>query len=473
MRTRHLTAVVLLAILSLLFSFPAHAFSDPQRKTPEGTMSLFWQLFKRYDRSGLDLLGAGDLRLTDMVAGIRAALPSHDEYWYEIYRTEVNDDVASVWTSLTFGNAYRFDLIRANGEWGISAVEPVKQLRTNTAHLELEIMPDRQRAEGLVRLTVTPERENLTCLPVRIADDINIDGVKVNGIVCEVTRYPGRGQLTIATPRLPAGQQAEVVVAISGTVNRKGPIYGRLVDAVGKDGSYLSLPLGLTEAEAVEASITVPTGQVAVFGGKLVDQQTQSGNRITYHYQQSGRTGGLAVGAYRAVETSIGKVAAHVNTLPKPAGTETTFINAFSDAIAYFTDRLGPYPYADLTVTQLPLAHGSAISQPGHIMIVSELTPAAVTPSWTNLAYREAARQWVGQLGEESHPWCSSALAVYLGDLCQFAHCFIYKLHQRNMTAVHGDSCYFSGFCGGTGQGLGLIDCNAGGLFHQNVISRC
>lgn len=108
-------------------------------------------------------------------------------------------------------------------------------------------------------------------------------------------------------------------------------------------------------------------------------------------------------------------IASYFNPGHRAAG--QVVLDTAAEAVKYFNQRFGPYPYGQLSLVEVPMAGFSGMEYPQLTMFSSRLYPGGETVGrWADLVSHEAAHQWwYGLVGSNQYaePWLDEGLAVY------------------------------------------------------------
>lgn len=175
-----------------------------------------------------------------------------------------------------------------------------------------------------------------------------------------------------------------------------------------------------SDAGEYRVQITVPSGfTVGATGARVSQRANADGTETTGWEAHAVRDfAWVADRAYHLTETSENGVALRYLALPRrqplaPAGTRLAF-----EALNYFGDAFGRYPYRDFTVAEArAVQSGVAIEYPQLILINDDLAASSgLVAGYEPALVHEVAHQWwYGIVGndEMAEAWLDEALATY------------------------------------------------------------
>ena len=121
-------------------------------------------------------------------------------------------------------------------------------------------------------------------------------------------------------------------------------------------------------------TISTEDPQLAIGPGSLLDS-SQVGDRTEYHYQLEGPEKlnfSFHSGEFEVIK-SEGSVDVLIYRLPTHDSNDQNIIEGIRDAIAYYEERLAPFPYSQFKVVEFSLLDGSHATLFGNLMPMSEI----------------------------------------------------------------------------------------------------
>ncbi len=172
----------------------------------------------------------------------------------------------------------------------------------------------------------------------------------------------------------------------------------------------------------VEFIVTAPATYDVVANGRLLETATVSPERKRTHWKTDAPipTYCMVVGAARFAIVRPGSwqgIPVSYYLFPEDRDAGTTDFSRSTDMLAFYTELIGPYPYAKLALVQSSTRFGgmenaSAIFFPEDSILGAQLGEGVIA--------HEIAHQWFGDSVTESdwhHLWLSEGFATYFGAL--------------------------------------------------------
>ena len=172
----------------------------------------------------------------------------------------------------------------------------------------------------------------------------------------------------------------------------------------------------------VEFIVTAPAAYDVVANGRLLETTTVSPERKRTHWKTEAPipTYCMVIGAARFSIIRPGSwqgIPVSYYLFPGDRDAGTTDFSRSSDMLAFFTDLIGPYPYAKLALVQSSTRFGGM--ENASAIFFSEKSITGTRRNEAVVAH-EIAHQWFGDSVTESdwhHLWLSEGFATYFGAL--------------------------------------------------------
>lgn len=190
------------------------------------------------------------------------------------------------------------------------------------------------------------------------------------------------------------------------------PLVPRLIDG---EWEIESAPLGgdttNSEIALYEVWVTHDPQYSLATSGLVLDRQELSDGRI----RQSAVSGpardfALALGEFVSESETVGGVQVNGWVLPQHQSDLSRMLGAAADQVELLTRLVGPYPYLELDLVDVPGAFGG-IEYPGLVSVGTLGTPGVIHPT-----VHEVGHQWFyGLVGDDQllEPWLDEAAATY------------------------------------------------------------
>ncbi len=160
-----------------------------------------------------------------------------------------------------------------------------------------------------------------------------------------------------------------------------------------------------------QVDLTFPEDLALVASGVETGRLPNDDETITARYVTGPmRDFAFVLGPLQSSERIVDGVTVRAWSLPKHSEVAGDMLDAASEQVALLDDLVGPYPYPELDVADVPGAFGG-IEYPGLVFIGTLGTDWLVEPT-----VHEVAHQWFyGLIGDDQlhEPWLDEALATY------------------------------------------------------------
>jgi hypothetical protein len=160
-----------------------------------------------------------------------------------------------------------------------------------------------------------------------------------------------------------------------------------------------------------QVDLTVPAGLGLAASGVAVGSTANADGTVTTRFLSGPvRDFAFVLGPLEPIEETVDGVVVRAWSLAEHAGDAEDMLDAAGRQLGFLNDLVGPYPYAELDVVDVPGAFGG-IEYPGIIFIGTLGTDWLVEPT-----VHEVAHQWFyGLIGDDQlhEPWLDEALATY------------------------------------------------------------
>lgn len=316
---------------------------------------------------------------------------------------------------------------------GPSAYEPVPGVEVHHYEVDLQLDPEARAIEGRAALDVSFP-DTLETLPLSFGR-MTIDSVVVDGRRVESAH--GRGRLRLEVLPGASTDTSRVEIAYRGRPSEglyRGTHRGH--EVVYSDGwpervaGWLPGAHHPSDPATLGLRLTVPLGYEVVASGALARRDTLDGGvRSDFRLTTPAPTYSYAftVGDYLAQadtarwEGRTWPVEYHL--LPSDTA-RVEALRRTPEALALFSDLLGPYPFEAYAAAEVPFEHAgmenaaASFLQAGLLGQASTSTPGFYHPE--AVAVHELAHQWFGNhlsLAEWRDLWLSEGMATYLTTL--------------------------------------------------------
>ena len=264
-------------------------------------------------------------------------------------------------------------------------VRPPEQLavRFDTADLAFEVLPDKERLNGVATLGFTAKAP-LTRLLIDLDRNLPVTAIAIDGVALPSTAWSNPdGQLAITLPHAVAtGGEVSARITYGGTPHvavrapwDDGMVWSKTPDGrtwfattaegYGCDLFWPCLDFPTGEPGVVTIHITVPKGLKAPSNGKLLGVDTLPGGRTRWNWRvKHPNTYAIAlnVGPYEQISGSY--KSRFGNTIPiyywylpgEKAQAEELFAE-FAPTLDFFETMIGPYPFGDEKVGVVETPH--------------------------------------------------------------------------------------------------------------------
>jgi hypothetical protein len=303
-------------------------------------------------------------------------------------------------------------------------------LRTVTGTQAVVFTPDRPTGELVFRL-LPNTRESAAAGNRLVVDDVRGRDVASGGYEGAGAAAPGGLYVVELDGELGAGESTEVQLDFTlslgtGAFDRVGADEGVTWWASGAPLLAWEPGVGWARDPFVEVSGETASSPVAdvtlrvsaperltvlMTGDQDPPSQAMDGRRTWMSAEPVARDVSVAVGEFTTTErTTPGGVRVTVGVLPEPDVSADRLADWTVEAIADLEQRLGPFPYATLTVPLLP-DYGGGIEYPSSILMA--------TSSRDVLVHEVAHMYFYGMVGNSQFrdPWLDEAFATYAEEL--------------------------------------------------------
>ena len=177
----------------------------------------------------------------------------------------------------------------------------------------------------------------------------------------------------------------------------------------------------MSEASTYEVSLTIPAGIAPVTSGILSDEAQEDGS-LTYRYSAEGARDFSVVllDGYEHREAVVDGVTLHVWFTPEKEHAAEITLNRASDALTLFSDLIGPIPYNEVDLVEVPMQHAAGVEFSGLILVSSAYAEDPDGTFYDIIVSHEMAHQWFyAGVGNDiiEDPWLDESLATYLSYL--------------------------------------------------------
>jgi len=180
--------------------------------------------------------------------------------------------------------------------------------------------------------------------------------------------------------------------------------------------TWASSPIGdpyVTESADYEVSIVAPPGVVVAGGGEGL----REGNAWRYRLPAGREFAFVASDRWEEAKTELGGVQVHSYFLPEHREAGLAALQAAAEALQFYSDAFGPYPYRDFRIAETRADGGMEF--PGFSYLTDvfyALWPGSARSHLVYTVVHEVAHQWWYNLvgnDQVQEPWLDEALAEY------------------------------------------------------------
>jgi len=177
----------------------------------------------------------------------------------------------------------------------------------------------------------------------------------------------------------------------------------------------------MSEASSYEVTLTIPAGLIAVTSGTLRDA-TEEGGSVTYRYAIEGARDFSVVllDGYERSETVAGAVTLAAWFTPEKEAAADVTLERAADALTLYGDLIGPAPYGEIDLVEVPMQHAAGVEFSGLILISSDYAERPLDAFYDVIVSHEMAHQWFyAGVGNDviEDPWLDESFATYLSYL--------------------------------------------------------
>jgi len=309
---------------------------------------------------------------------------------------------------------------------------------------DVDFEPGALRADlrGQARIRyVVPEGEPIDELPLMLWPNnsqyfatMTAGPALVNGIGIDGT--PGIGGTVLHLPLPEPAQPGDVLdVSLPFAIRAGGPIGGIEPRRFGITEGVLAAPTfyplvprridGEWQVESAppggdttnsdtafyQVDLTFPEELASVASGVEIGRKSNDDGTVTTRFVSGPmRDFAFVLGPLESSERIVDGVTVRAWSLPQHSEEAPDMLDAASEQLALLNDLVGPYPYPELDVADVPGAFGG-IEYPGLVFVGTLGTSWLVEPT-----VHEVAHQWFyGLIGDDQlhEPWLDEALATY------------------------------------------------------------
>ena len=166
-----------------------------------------------------------------------------------------------------------------------------------------------------------------------------------------------------------------------------------------------------SDTASYQVDLTVPEELALAASGVAIDSTVNGDGTVTTRYLTGPmRDFAFALGPFQSSEDIVDGVVVRAWALPEHSAEAEEMLDAASRQLGILNDLVGPYPYVELDVVDVPGAFGG-IEYPGIVFIGTLGTSWLIEPT-----VHEVAHQWFyGLIGDDQlhEPWLDEALATY------------------------------------------------------------
>lgn len=308
------------------------------------------------------------------------------------------------------------------------AAEPYAPPGVDVQHYDVSIHLDPATRHLKARVTIDVQRpDTLTRLPL-LFEGMTLDSAFVDGEAVTVER---EGQRLVVP--LPSGQSSSrLTLAYHGTPStglytarhHEQPV--TFTDAWPDEGrGWLPGVHHPTDPATWTLTLTLPEGYEAAASGALVRLDTLS-TAVQYRWHLDTPaplyTLAFAVADFTTTEVMVGDTLPVRYTLLASDAAQATHLRRTPEALAYFSDLIGPYPYDQYEAVQVPIRYAGMENASAAFLQASLFGEAARLVEVVQV--HELAHQWFGNrvpIAEWTDLWLSEGTATYLTSLF-YAH---------------------------------------------------
>src|SRR4051794_749558 len=300
-----------------------------------------------------------------------------------------------------------------------------EDLRTVTGTETVVFTPDLPTDELVFRLV--PNGPDSTAVGNQLTvNSARGDDVATTGYESAGAAAPGGLYVVGLADRLAAGESTEVTLRFTlrlgdGGFERLGAAQGVSWWASGAPlltwepgvgwarDPFVTLVGETASSPAADTTISVAAPAaltVLMTGDQDEPTRPRDGRRTWTSHEPVARDVSVAVGAFTTAETDVDGVRVTTGVLPGSGADPAALARQTDEAITALSARFGPFPYATLTVPQLP-DFGGGIEYPSSILLAS--------PDDVVLVHEVAHMWFYGMVGDSQFrdPWLDEAFASY------------------------------------------------------------
>jgi hypothetical protein len=180
-------------------------------------------------------------------------------------------------------------------------------------------------------------------------------------------------------------------------------------------------PLGdavYSDAALYTVEVIVEPGQVVVASGVQVAQEEAGEGRRLYRFVSGPARDFFLVASpdFQVLSQPVGGTVVNSYFLPQHAEGGSQALEVAADALEVYTQRFGPYPYAELDIVETPLNNAGGVEYPGLVLIESGRYGSPQDPDFiTPVAHEVAHQWWYSTVGNDviDEPWLDEGLTTY------------------------------------------------------------
>lgn len=177
----------------------------------------------------------------------------------------------------------------------------------------------------------------------------------------------------------------------------------------------------MSDASSYDVELTVADGIVPVASGTL-DERIALDGHVTYRYTIQGARDFSVVLLDEPDDprTIVDDVTVRAWFRPEHAYAADVTLDHAAAAAALFADLVGPIPYGEIDLVEVPMQRAAGVEFSGLILIGSGYAADPDDPFYDVIVSHEMAHQWFyAGVGNDviEHPWLDESLATYLSYL--------------------------------------------------------
>lgn len=177
----------------------------------------------------------------------------------------------------------------------------------------------------------------------------------------------------------------------------------------------------MSEASDYQVSLTVPTGITPVASGTLTDRvEGEEATSYRFSIEAARDFSAVLFEAHEQNDDTVDGVALRTWFTPEHRRAANIALNRASEALGLFGELLGPPPYHEIDLVEVPMQHAAGVEFSGLILIASAYAANPDDVFYDIIVSHEMAHQWfyagVGSDVTES-PWVDESVVTYLSNV--------------------------------------------------------